>query len=153
MSYYQRLREQTKEIFSNTPEVRCPYFNQSVVLNADGLHHLRYSARRERNKPEQVLKFSLVPLALEVIKRSGTIQEYRRIWQAIGTPSAHDQLRPAKEVEYWGLVAIIGPRPTKIRVILRRVGDGKIVFWSVMRYSKSIKSGNQRLAPDGLEDE
>lgn len=153
MSYYQRLRDQTKEIFKNTPEVRCPYFDQSVVLNADGLHHLRYSARRERTKPEQILKFSLVPLALEVIKHSGTIQEYRRLWQPIGKPSEHDGLRPAKEVEYWGLVAIIGPRPTKIRVILRRVGDGKIAFWSVMRYSKVIQGENQRLAPDRLEDE
>jgi hypothetical protein len=97
MSYYQRLRDQTKESFNNTPEVRCPHFNQSVVLNADGLHHLRYSARRERNKPEQLLKFTLVPLALEVIKRSGTIQEYRRIWQPIGNPSAQTTCgRPRK---------------------------------------------------------
>jgi hypothetical protein len=153
MSYYDRLRDEMKDIFNKTPEIRCPFFNQSVFLNADGFHHLRYSARRERTKPEQILKLSLVPLALEVIKRSGTVQEYRRIWQPIGKSSGHDDMRPAKEVEYWGLVAIIGPRPTKIRVILRRVGDGKIVFWSVMRYSKSIKSGNLRLAPDGLEDE
>ena len=94
-----------------------------MVLNADGFHHLRYSARRERSKPEQMLKFRLLPLGLEVIRESGMVQEYRRIWQPIGKPGP-DGMRSAKEVEYWGFVAIIGPRPDKIRVILRRVGTG-----------------------------
>ena len=44
-----------------------------------------------------------------------------------------DGMRAAKEVEYWGLVAIVGQRPDKIRVILRRVGNGNITFWSVAR--------------------
>ena len=56
-----------------------------------------------------------------------------------------------KEVEYLGLVAIIGPRPDKIRVILRRVGTGKITFWSVMRGSKILPDGRARLAPENLE--
>jgi hypothetical protein len=44
-------------------------------LNGEGLHHLRYSAERERSKPEQMLKFRLLPLGLEVIAKSGTVQE------------------------------------------------------------------------------
>jgi hypothetical protein len=99
-----------------------------------------------------MLKLRLLPLAIDVIKRSGTIQEYRKIWQAIGKPGA-DGMRRAKEVEYWGLVAIIGKRPDKIRVISRRVGTGNVTFWSVMRGSKIIGDGEQKLAPDGLEEE
>jgi hypothetical protein len=53
-------------------------------------------------------------------------------------------MRAAKEVEYRGLVAIIGPRPDKIRV--RRVGTGNITLWSVMRGSKILRHGSQRLA-------
>ena len=109
--------------------------------------------RDPRSKPEQMLKFRLAPLALEVIRKSGTVQEYRKIWQAVGKPAARDGARAVKEVEYWGLVAIIGPRPTKVRVILRRVGDGNVVFWSVMRGSKILRDGAQRLAPDNLEDD
>ena len=56
-----------------------------------------------------------------------------------------------KSVEFWGLVAIIGR--FKIRVVLRRVGDGNIIFWSVMPYSK-IKNGQQKkMFTEGLEDE
>ena len=150
MDSYNRLRTRAKELFAANPRIRCPYFGAEIVLNAEGLHHLRYSAQRERGKPEQMLKFRLLPLALEVIKKSGTVQEYRRIWLALGKVDA-DGMQGAKEVEYWGLVAVIGPRPDKIRVILRRVGSGNITLWSVMRGSKILPDGRQRLAPDNLE--
>jgi len=143
------LRARAKALFDRNPTVRCPYFGSDVVLNADGFHHLRYSARRERSKREQMLKLGLLPLGLEVIRKSGTVQEYRRIWQP-GKPGP-DGMRPAKEVDYWGFVAIIGPRPDKIRVILRRVGIGNITFWSAIRVAKVISNGSQKLAPDGLE--
>jgi len=120
MNSYQRLREQARQLFAAEQRIRCPYFDADIVLNAEGLHHMRYSADRERSKSEQILKFRLLPLALETIRKSGTVQEYRRIWQPIGKSGA-DGMRSAKEVEYWVLVAIIGPRPDKIRVVLRRV--------------------------------
>ena len=120
---YRTLRERAKELFQDHPRIRCPYFGADVVLNADGLHHLRYSDRRERSKPEQMLKFRLLPLALEVIRKSGTMQEYRRIWQPVG-PQRADGMREGREVECWGFLAIVGPRPAKIRVIVRRVGTG-----------------------------
>ena len=147
---YQRLREQARQLFAAEQRIRSPYFKADIVLNAEGLHHLRYSAERERSKSEQMLKFRLLPLALETIRKSGTVQEYRRIWQPIGKTGA-DGMRAAKEVEYWGLVAIIGPRPDKIRVVLRRVGTGNITFWSVMRGSKILPDGRPRLAPENLE--
>jgi hypothetical protein len=150
---YRGLRDRARELFERNPRIHCPYFDTEVVLNAEGLHHLRYSAERERTKPEQMLKFGLLPLALDVVRKSGTVQEYRRIWQPIGKASARDGARPMKEVEYWGLVAIIGPRPDKIRVILRRVGNGNVTFWSVMRGSKVLPEGGQRLAPDNLESD
>ena len=74
---------------------------------ADGLHHLRYS-----DLHEQMLKIHFLPLALEVIRKAGTVQEYRRIWQPFGAARA-DGVLEGKDVEYWGFVAIIRPRPDK----------------------------------------
>src|SRR5215468_10472127 len=76
---YGGLRAQAKEIFERNSLIHCPYFGTAVMLNAEGLHHLRYSAERERRKPEQMLKFRLLPLALDVIRKSRTVQEYRKI--------------------------------------------------------------------------
>jgi len=147
---YEGLRTQAREIFDRNSLIHCPYLGTAVVLNAEGLHHLRYSAERERGKPEQMMKFRLLPLSLDVIRKSGTVQEYRKIWQPIGNKRA-DGMRVAKEVEYWGLVAIVGQRPDKKRVILRRVGNGNIMFWSVMRGAKILPDGRPRLAPENLE--
>ena len=150
MDAYHRLRDRARQLFDDDPTILCPYFSERIVLNGEGLHHLRYSAERERGKPEQMLKFRLLPLALDVVRKSGTVQEYRKIWQPVGKKGA-DGMGAAKEVEYWGFVAIIGTRPDKVRVILRRVGTGNITFWSVMRGSKILPDGRQRLAPENLE--
>jgi len=150
--YFNQRKTRAHEIFTAQKTIRNPYFKTDVVLNSDGFHHLQFSARHERNKSEQLLKFSLLPLALEIIRKSGTIQEYRRLLTPIGKPSARNNSMVMKEVEYWGLVAIVGEKKIKVRTVLRRVGDGNITFWSVMPYSK-IKSGQQKIFTEGIEDE
>jgi hypothetical protein len=81
----------------------------------------------------------------------GTVQEYRRIWQPIGKPSARNGSRPMKELGYWGLVAIIGPRADKIASSYVAWAPARFTFWSVMRGSKILSHGRQRLAPENLE--
>ena len=145
-------KEKAKTIYSSQKTIYNRYFKTNIVLNSDGFHHLQFSARRERSKREQLFKFSLLPYGLEIIKNSGTIQEYRKLLTPIGKKSAVDGSVPMKEVENWGLVAIVGPKGVKVRTVLRKVGDGNITFWSVMLYSK-IKNGNQKLFTEGIEDE
>ncbi len=150
--YFNIRKEKARVIFTAQKSIRNPYFQTDIILNSDGFHHLQFSARRERNKREQLLKFSLLPLGLEIIRKAGTVQEYRKLLTPIDKPSPHDGSVLMKEVEYWGLVAIIGKKKIKVRTILRRVGDGNITFWSVMLYSK-IRNGNQRVFTEGIEDE
>ena len=64
---------------------------------------------------------------------------------------AKDGFARTKEVEYWGFVAIVGESKIKIRVILRKIGDGNIIFWSVMPDSKL--KGGQKFYTGGIEDE
>ncbi|MCX6752131.1 MAG: hypothetical protein NTZ87_01375 [Candidatus Nomurabacteria bacterium] len=93
-----------------------------------------------------------MPLALEIIEKSGTIQEYRKILMPIGKKSKQDGFVKMKEVEFWGLVAIVGEKSRKIKTILRRVGDGNVIFWSVMPYSK-IRNGEQKMFIEGIEED
>lgn len=151
-NYFLERKEKAKAIYLAKKEIYNPYFQKNIILNSDGFHHLQFSARRERNKKEQLLKFNLLPLAFEIIKKSGTIQEYRKLLTPIGEKSKKEGSIKLKEVEYWGLIAIVGSKSIKVKTILRRVGNGNITFWSVMPYSK-IKNGNQKLFIDGIEDE
>ena len=151
-TYFNERKEKARVIYVAQREIYCPYFKTNVILNSDGFHHLQFSARRERNKREQLFKFNLLPLGLELIRKSATVQEYRKLLMPVGKKSTRDGFVPMKVVEYWGLVAIIGENKIKVRTVLRRIGDGNIIFWSVMLYSKR-KNGNQKLFSDGMEDE
>ena len=150
--YFEARKETARMLYDAKRTIRNPYLDCEVVLTAKGFHHLQFSAGRERNKKEQLLKFRLLPLALETIRRAGTLQEYRRTLQPLGHTSARGGT-VMKQVEYWGFVAILGTpeAPMKLRTILRRVGDGYVTFWSVMPYNK-FRKGEQRLSTQGIED-
>ena len=150
--YFNGQKQKAYDDYGAQKSIYCPYFKAEIILNSDGFHHLQFSARRERTKVEQLLKLRLVPYALEVIRKSGTVQEYRRMLTPIGKPSKRDGAVPMKEVEYWGFVAIVGGKPIRIRVIVRRIGTGNITFWSVMFHSK-VNDGKQKLHEQNLEDE
>lgn len=152
--YFKEKIEKARRLYNSQKKIYCPYFKQDVILNSDGFHHLRYSARSERSKEAQLLKFNLLPLALPIIKSSGTIQEYRKCLIASGKTSVRDGLTLMKIAEYWGLAAIVGrDNDAKVRVIIRRVGDGNIVFWSVMPDIKFKPAGGQKLYTTGIEDD
>ena len=148
--YFSERRERASAIYGAQRTIYSPYLKGEVIFNSDGFHHLQFSARRERDKKEQLLKFSLLPLAIEIIKKSGTLQEYRKGLTTVGK-KGKDGLALTKPTEYWGFVAIIGEHKIKIKVVLRRVGDGNVTFWSTMPCSKL--RGGQRLYENGIEDE
>lgn len=150
LKYFNQKKEKAKDFFDLQKNIYNPYLDSQIVFNSDGFHHLRFSARRERNKKEQVLKFNLLSLAVKIIKKSGTLQEYRKGLVFVGK-RGKDGFRKTKNVEYWGFIAIIGTPQIKIRVILRRIGDGNIIFWSVLPNS-NLKKG-QKLYTQGIENE
>ena len=150
IEYFSQRKEKAKTIYNRQKSVSNPYLKSQVILNSDGFHYLQFSARRERDKKEQLLKFSLLPLAIQIIKNAGTLQEFRRGLVEIGK-KGNDGFSKTKNVTYWGFVAIVGENQIKVRTVLRRVGDGNIIFWSVMPYSK-LKNG-QKLFTEGIEDE
>jgi len=103
---------------------------------------------RETNRSNSLNSDSL---AIEIIKYSGTLQEYRKGLVAVGKKARDGSMR-MKETEYWGFVAIVGKfSQIKVRAVLRRVGDGNITFWSVMPFSKL--KGGQKLYTDRIEDD
>lgn len=150
LAYFEARKQKALEIYTKQRAIRSPYFNSDVVLNSDGFHHLQFSARSERPKEEQLLKFALLPLGLNIIKKATTLQEYRKLLLPVGKKSKRDGLRPTKMVEWWGFVAIFVEQDIKVRVVLRRIGDGNIIFWSVMPHTKL--KGGQKLYTEGIED-
>lgn len=142
--------QRAKEYYQSLKEVKCPYFGEPVVLNSDGFNHLLHKRNREpRTVNEQLLKVRLLKKAIQVLSKSGTVQEFRRTTEKTGNPS-NDGFFKTSTVEYWGFQAIVGTeRLIKIKVIVRRIGNGKHHFWSVMPHHKLNK---QKLFSEGIEE-
>jgi len=153
LQYFYERKDKAERLYKSHPQIYNPYLECEVVLNSDGFHHLQFTARSERDKKAQLLKFSLLPLAFEVIKKSGTLQEYRKGLMIVNKRGIRDGLSLTKFVDYWGFAAIVGQTQIKIKVVLKRVGDGKVIFWSVMPYSKLRNNSRQKLYVDGIEEE
>ena len=81
---FEQEKAKAKTTYDAQADIYCPYFATKIVLNSDGFHHLQFSSRRERTKQEQLLKFRLMPLAFQIIRKSGTLQEYRKLLTSTG---------------------------------------------------------------------
>lgn len=145
---HEMLRE-AKMVYEKQETIHCPYFEGFVTLNADGFVHLTYkSNRKPRNVNEQKLKLRLLKKALRVIRKAGTVQEYRRGMEKFGKP-AKDGFTKMKIIEYWAFHDIVGEQKRFLmRVIVRKIGDGKVHFWSVMPHGKIDR---QKLYQGGID--
>lgn len=152
---FHKLVEESKKLYAESSEISCPFFKSkhghTVTLTSDGFNHLMHKSNRQpRNIREQRLKLRLLKPALQILRDAGTVQEYRVRLEKIGEPGK-DGLYKTKNVEYWGFHDIKGDEAVKIllRVIVRRIGDGKFHFWSVMPIGQI---GRQKFYRDTLDE-
>lgn len=153
---FDELKKRSEEFYQNLTPIICPALGETVHFTSDGFHHLRFDGTRaERSKAEQLIKLRFLRKAIDVIRKTTTIQEYRKEVIPIGK-CGKDGFRKTAEVKYWAFVAIVSDG-CKIKVILRRVGDGQFHFWSVMAFWKETKFDNgqtvKRMGSMKLSDE
>lgn len=135
------LKEKAKILYEAEKEIYCPYFHSKIILNSDGFNHLQYKPNRTpRNLKEQIYKLSLLKTALGTIPKCGTLQEYRIQTERYGKLQK-DGFHKMKQVQYWGFHSITESKKNKIKIILKQVGDGHVIFWSVMPYKKMYDKG------------
>lgn len=129
---YHSIRENTLNYYNQREHIRCPALNNEIVhFTSEGFNHLIYKGdRSERDKSVQILKFNLFPRALEIICLSTTYQEYDEGIKNIRKKKHKRTVIESATVKYWGLVAII--RNTRVKVIIRQIGNGQKHFWSVI---------------------
>lgn len=137
-SYYQSKKDAAYRTYRAEPLIHSPFFNEDIVLGPEGFRHLWLSARGERMREEQVQRFLLLPLGIQVLKTATTLQAYRQRPAAV-TPGAGCGARGNRKVQWWGFVALFVKQRIKVRVVVRKVGDDKLHFWSVMLYTKRTR--------------
>lgn len=131
VSGYDSLREDAQKYFGRIGKIYSPAFNQEIFFSAEGFNHIVYKgSRSEREKPSQILRFKLLPLAVKLVGLSTTYQEFEESLKEFDIKRHKKRVRLTQPVKYWGLIAIIDGR--KIKVIIRKIADGKLYFWSIV---------------------
>lgn len=131
LSNYDNLRESAQKFYSEIGNVFSPALKEKIYFLSEGFNHIIFkSHRRERERPSQILRFKLLPLAVTLLKESTTYQEFEETLKEFDAKSYKKRIRKSKSVKYWGIIAIIDGR--KIKVIVRKIGDGAMHFWSIV---------------------
>lgn len=128
---YLKLFTDRKNEYKTWRPIYCLALRGYIHFNSQGFNHLRFKTNNTpRNKKEAMYKLGLLPLVRAVINKATFVNKYERRFSPLGGSSK----KILKEIEYWSLVEVVGKQNVKIRVILRKVGNGeRINFWSVMK--------------------
>ncbi len=114
---YNQIKQQAYKKYKKINQVYCPYLKDKISFNSQGFWHMIYTARnKKRPRSVQLLRFKLMPYAVQIVKITTTLQEVEKIRR--------------KRIIYFGFIAII--EGWKIKVIVKKVGRGKPIFWSVI---------------------
>lgn len=128
---YKKLKNDAQNYYNSVGRIFSPVFNQEIYFSAEGFNHIVFkNARNEREKSSQILRFKLLSLAVKLVKISTTYQEFEETIKEFECKSFKKKIRKNKIVKYWGIIAIIDGR--KIKVIIRKIGDGNFYFWSIV---------------------
>lgn len=100
--------------------VWCPILNSYVHFTSEGRIHLIYKGnRKKRTEKEQFYKLRLFPFVVPVIKTSDTIKDWRF------SPCSGD-------IQYYAITGKANSDSPTIRVIIKRTGNGRFNYHSVM---------------------
>lgn len=151
---FKKLKEKTEIEYKKVKKIYSPALKSEIVFNSDGFHHLRYDgSRSERNKSVQKNKFIFFLNAVDILKKSTTVQEYRRLLCPIGKKDRNG-FRKTSIIEWFGFFSIISfSKMIRIKTVIRRIGgeNGQYHFWSVMPFW-NLSNKNKIVGTKEIED-
>lgn len=131
MENYEETKNTTYEQYKKIKTVYCPYLKTDVVFNSNGFRHMIYTAKsHKRDEPSQIMRFELLSKACGVLSLTTTLQEYQSETKEVFVKEHGKKVAKIVTVTYFGFIAIAGSY--KIKVIIKRVGQGHPFFWSVI---------------------
>lgn len=144
---FESVRSNAEGFYKTVGAVQCPFFNERVNFNADGLEHLKFKSwNRSRRRSDQFMRLKLIHLAPDVIRHSRTLQgiwetkmPVRRkrhgIWEKVFT-----------DVTYYEFIAVLERK--RVKVIVKQFAGGEKFFWTMIPFWRMNKF-NRRVLHDG----
>lgn len=128
---YEQTRYDAQTLYAAAKPIFSPALKDTVMFTAEGFNHIMFKgSRRQREFPSQIMRFKLLPRAIRLLAYANTFQEFEETSKEFEIKTRKRRVRKNKLVRYWGIIAIFEGR--KIKVIVRKIGDGKPHFWSIV---------------------
>jgi hypothetical protein len=128
---YNSARSVGERFFDNNRIIHSACLGE-VHINSEGFMHLIFkNNRHKRDWKNQTKRFHLLQYVKPVLDGMKFYQEY---YEKLGKIEEEHKGKTGfnfKLIKYWGFVAVINNR-IRIKIILKRIGDGKIIFWSII---------------------
>jgi hypothetical protein len=132
IAYCNQLKLTSRALYERMDKAYCSVLKEDVIFNMRGFHHLLYNSDgTARDTHEIIYKLTLLPLVKSVIKNATGICEERDIQIRDGRKKS-SKLKNGKT---YSLSAVVGRKsPVEVRVVLLRIGNGNLMFRSVMKH-------------------
>ena len=122
---YEDLLKEERLKYKETKVIHCPIIGANVYFTSKGFHHLLFDGSgRPRTKKERCYRLGLMPLLKPALFSATKVETY--------TPPAYSA-KLGRKVEYWEIKSIVGKSKTVVTVILRKIGNGNITFYSIWK--------------------
>jgi|SRR3989338_6495233 len=133
---FNKFKAEAEELYKTFGETNCPYLGTKVGFNAKGLEHIKFKARSvARSTQDQYVRFRLLKLAPDIVRKSHTLQEYFKTKKFESLKIGSEWEQKMVNITYYGFVAIVADM--RIKVVLKQIDDGKIFFWSIIPFWKN----------------
>jgi hypothetical protein len=149
---FEQIKTAGEAFYKSLTKVHCPYFDGDVIFNARGLEHLKFKQLdRARSENDQYMRFKLLHLAPEIIKRSHLVQGVLESmkFERVRVRGRTDTI--FKVVHYYEFIAVI--KRDRVKVIVKQVGDGEKFFWSIIPSWRMNKETRSRILHESDLDE
>ena len=128
------LIAERRQRYNATKNIYCSLLKEIIYFNNKGFFHITHDGRDKlRTEADATMRLNLIPHIRAVIKNSTKLNR-----PPVLVPKT--QTKEGKELAYYELYHYLGrgknKRKTGIIVVLRRVGNGRLHFYSV-RYASN----------------
>lgn len=128
---YDQIKNDSYTFYAQIKPVFCPHLKQQVVFTGKGFWHITYRSHgKKREESAQILRFRLIKKAVKLISTTSTIQEYNSVTSEIPMRDHGKKVMKLVTLQFFGYIAIIDG--WKLKIIVRKDGNGKPYFWSLI---------------------
>jgi len=145
------IKVRGEELYKSFEPIKCPYFNELVHFNAQGLDHLNYKRTdRERHEQDRYMRFKLLHLAPVILKLTRTLQGFssRNGFERVRRNGLNKSI--AVERRYYEFIAIIDL--VRVRIIVKQIDNGPLMFWSIIPFWNRVGENRRMNFGDPEED-